>query len=94
MQLSRWNVLQLRRPQVGPNRKPTGPCQSQGSERKEVMSMSLPQHKWFWCDCCEVYAVACGTCGNNTCNGGYGEVDGKECPDCESAYQLFFKGKE
>lgn len=56
--------------------------------------MSLPQHKWFWCDCCEVYAVACGTCGNNTCNGGYGEVDGKECPDCESAYQLFFKGKE
>lgn len=31
--------------------------------------------------------VICGTCGNNSCNGGYGEVDGKTCADCEGAYK-------
>lgn len=33
-------------------------------------------------------AIRCGTCGNNTCNGGYGEVDGKHCPDCPEAYAV------
>lgn len=28
----------------------------------------------------------CGKCGNNTCNGGYGEIDGKDCDQCPSAY--------
>lgn len=32
--------------------------------------------------------IVCGKCGNNCCNGGYGVVDGKECPDCPSAYEL------
>jgi hypothetical protein len=34
------------------------------------------------------WMVVCPTCGNNSCNGGYGEVDGKECPDCPKAYKL------
>lgn len=35
--------------------------------------------------CCGL-TIFCGRCGNNTCNGGYGE-DGT-CPDCPSAYEL------
>lgn len=50
-------------------------------------------HKWGYCDHCEHDVVLCGKCGNNTCNGGYGEVDGKQCDVCESAYELYFKGK-
>lgn len=31
--------------------------------------------------------VICGKCGNNCCNGGYGElVDGSQCDACPSAY--------
>lgn len=30
--------------------------------------------------------VICATCGNNCCNGGYGEGDGQKCPDCPEAY--------
>jgi hypothetical protein len=51
------------------------------------------EHHWEYCDECEVWMVVCGTCGNNCCNGGYGEVDGKPCPDCESAYELQDLGK-
>jgi len=54
--------------------------------------MTVPKHKWVWCDVCEDDIVICGKCGNNTCNGGYGTVDGKECDECESAYELYFKG--
>lgn len=54
----------------------------------------VSKHKWFWCSTCQIESVACGTCGNNVCNGGCGTIsDGKggtkECPDCESAYQLW-----
>lgn len=38
--------------------------------------------------------VICRTCGNNTCNGGYGEVNGHDCFDCESAYEFMEKGRK
>ena len=55
-----------------------------------------PHYKCY-CDYCECATVICGKCGNNTCNGGYGEIPGPEpftmikCDACESAYELFYK---
>ena len=40
-----------------------------------------------WCENCKCYMVVCKTCGNNCCNGGYGTVDGYDCPDCPKAYE-------
>ena len=57
-----------------------------------------PAHHWEHCDHCEIEMVVCGTCGNNCCNAGYGEIMGPEpgttipCPDCPSAYALFKQG--
>lgn len=51
-------------------------------------------HRWDFCSHCERRMVICGQCGNNCCNGGYGEVIGKEpgttmqCTACPSAYDL------
>ena len=45
-------------------------------------------HKVSYCDHCEREIVMCGLCGMNTCSGGYGEVDGKDCPECINAYKL------
>ena len=46
-------------------------------------------HGWRYCDLCDMNAVICRTCGNNCCNGGYGELpNGDVCPDCPSAYDL------
>lgn len=42
-----------------------------------------------YCSHCETDVVICGKCGNNTCNGGYGVVDGVECDQCPSAYREF-----
>lgn len=39
-----------------------------------------------YCSHCEITVTICGKCGNNTCNGGYGKVDGKDCDQCPSAY--------
>lgn len=50
------------------------------------------EHKWEYCDFCDHDVVVCGKCGNNTCNGGHGTVDGKECDECGSAYELYSKG--
>lgn len=47
------------------------------------------KHYKSYCKLCKVQIVICGTCGNNTCNGGHGTINGKECPDCESAYDIF-----
>lgn len=47
------------------------------------------RHYWDYCSLCEHDVVICGKCGNNTCNGGYGQADGKECDACESAYELY-----
>ena len=39
-----------------------------------------------YCNHCERMVTICGKCGNNTCNGSYGEIDGKECDQCPNAY--------
>lgn len=44
-------------------------------------------HRWEYCDLCEARVVVCGKCGNNCCNGGYGELTpGIKCDACPSAY--------
>lgn len=48
----------------------------------------MTEHKRAWCNHCGREVVICGTCGNGTCNGGYGTVNGTDCPDCPSAYKL------
>lgn len=40
-----------------------------------------------YCSLCERDMILCPKCGNNTCNGGYGTVDGKECSVCPMAYE-------
>ena len=52
------------------------------------------KHIIDYCRACESKMIRCGTCGNNCCNGGYGQVDGKVCVDCQSAYEeqdIFWK---
>ena len=49
----------------------------------------MKEHYWSYCEHCDHDVVICGKCGNNTCNGGYGEVDAKECDTCPSAYELY-----
>jgi tRNA U34 5-carboxymethylaminomethyl modifying enzyme MnmG/GidA len=39
-----------------------------------------------WCSVCETWYIECPRCGNNTCNGAYGE-SGK-CPVCPDIYSL------
>lgn len=42
-------------------------------------------HTWFYCQQCKTWAIKCGFCHNNCCNGGSGE----NCPDqCSEAYSL------
>ncbi len=59
--------------------------------------MSKPSthgHYWSYCAHCETETVICGRCGNNCCNGGYGEEIGPEpgttmqCRACSSAYEM------
>lgn len=51
-------------------------------------------HFVSYCEHCERRIVICGKCGNNTCNGGYGEVIGPEpgtmipCDECPAAYEI------
>ena len=47
----------------------------------------MDTHKWIVCEMCGP-TIICKTCGNNTCNGGYGTVNGEDCPDCPNAYKL------
>ena len=44
-------------------------------------------HTWDYCGQCECPFVKCGACGNKCCNGTNGEVDGKPCTACDSAYE-------
>ncbi len=47
----------------------------------------VKEHRWAWCSTCHKAMVKCGTCGNNTCNAGFGTLpDGTTCGDCEGAY--------
>jgi len=48
-------------------------------------------HKWFICELCGP-SVVCGKCGNNTCNAGYGEIDGVRCDKCTDAYIFYSLG--
>lgn len=48
----------------------------------------MTTHRIAYCALCDCQMVICGTCGNNSCNGGHGLVDGHDCPDCDSAYEL------
>lgn len=45
------------------------------------------EYVWKWCELCRTGYIECPKCGNNCCNGGYGEVDGETCDKCESAYE-------
>jgi hypothetical protein len=42
-----------------------------------------------FCELCDTDMVICPTCGNNCCNGGYGEVNDMPCQDCPMAYKLW-----
>ena len=43
------------------------------------------EHYWSDCPMCGPMVV-CGKCGNNSCNAGYGSINGAECDTCPSAY--------
>ena len=45
------------------------------------------EFKWSYCGHCKTMMVICPICGNNCCNGGSGEIDGKKCEICYLAYQ-------
>lgn len=38
---------------------------------------------------CKSYTAMCPACGNNDCNGGWGEIDGKQCTECERVHKDF-----
>ena len=47
------------------------------------------KHTWQWCSLCRTLMVVCGKCGNNCCNGTYGELeDGTLCQECPTAYDI------
>jgi hypothetical protein len=54
----------------------------------------MDAHYWSYCSHCDTKVVICGRCGNNCCNGGYGEELGPEpgelitCRACPSAYEV------
>lgn len=45
------------------------------------------EFKWAICAACGPHVV-CPACGNNCCNSGHGEVDGKPCTVCPQAYEV------
>ncbi len=48
----------------------------------------MKEFKWKYCTTCQVDYIECPECGNNCCNGGYGEdSQGKECKVCKEAYE-------
>ncbi len=53
-----------------------------------AIDITMGIHKWAYCAHCENTMVVCGSCGNNCCNAGYGQIDGVECKDCHAAYEL------
>ncbi len=44
-------------------------------------------NKVGFCSLCDRDVVICTTCGNNTCNGGYGTIGDEPCTDCPQAYE-------
>lgn len=52
------------------------------------------QHRWSDCGICGCRTVVCGKCGNNCCNGGYGDLPGgSPCDACPSAYETQYRGE-
>jgi len=47
---------------------------------------TISPHILDYCEGCKTEMVRCISCNNNCCNGGYGEIYGKECPHCIEAY--------
>lgn len=48
----------------------------------------MEQIKWIWCGTCDCAAAICPDCGNNACNGTYGETkDGGYCQTCPDVYE-------
>ena len=56
------------------------------------MPLLCETHRWTDCAMCG-RMVICGKCGNNCCNGGYGEVGGIECDACPAAYAMQAAGE-
>jgi hypothetical protein len=62
--------------------------------------MATRQHYWSYCSHCRRRVVICGKCGNNCCNGGYGEIPSPEpetmmqCDVCPSAYDMQDAGEK
>lgn len=58
--------------------------------------INTTKHYWMFCSSCNTDVVICGTCGNNCCNGGNGTIIKGgveiECPDCDSAYDYYYRG--
>lgn len=48
---------------------------------------NITEIKFKWCTLCGWY-IECPICGNNSCNGGRGTVNGKECEYCDNIYFL------
>ena len=42
--------------------------------------------QWEWCSDCDAWFIRCPKCGNNCCNGGWGNVDGEDCDVCSLSY--------
>ena len=48
----------------------------------------IVKHEWSYCLLCRCNTVICGKCGNNTCNGGSGEINKNPCTSCLEAHNL------
>ena len=49
--------------------------------------MNITEIKIKWCPLCGWY-IECPVCGNNSCNGGRGTINDKECEYCDNIYIL------
>lgn len=49
--------------------------------------IQLSHHRISFCGGCDCFMIICGTCGNNCCNGGTNDVNGKPC-GCDNAYAI------
>jgi hypothetical protein len=48
----------------------------------------MKEIKFKWCSVCHGWYIECPVCGNNSCNGGSGEVNGHQCFTCLDMYKL------
>lgn len=45
------------------------------------------KHTLSYCSMCQTTILLCAACGNNTCNGGYGQINDVKCSNCPEAYE-------